>query len=79
MKHRGRHLGVGRLPLCQQSLRMKLEEDFELLESPFLGLNPLVASRVPLAVYRWGDRYVLLETAPRPATASSGSPRRTRS
>src|SRR5919112_3924786 len=29
--------GVGTLPLCQRGLGMKLEEDFELLESPFVG------------------------------------------
>ncbi len=43
---------------------MKLEEDIELLESLFVELDPLVASGVLLEVYRQGDRYVLLETAP---------------
>ena len=50
--------------MCQRGLGMELEEDFELLESPFVGLNPLVASGVLLAVCHQGDRYVLLETAP---------------
>lgn len=43
---------------------MELEEDFELLESLFVELDPLVATGVLLEIHRQGDRYVLLETAP---------------
>ncbi len=44
---------------------MKREEDFELLESLFVELDPLVDGfpGVLVEVYRRGDRYVLLETA----------------
>jgi len=43
---------------------MELKEDFELLESLFVELDPLVATGVLLEVHRRGDRYVLVETAP---------------
>ncbi len=45
---------------------MKLQEDFELLESHFVELDPLTDGFVGvlLEVHRHGDRYVLLETAP---------------
>jgi hypothetical protein len=43
---------------------MELEEEFELLESLFAELDPLVATGVLLEVYRQGDRYVLLEMSP---------------
>lgn len=45
---------------------MKLQEDFELLESLFVELDPLEEgfAGVLLEVYRQGDSYVLLETAP---------------
>jgi hypothetical protein len=44
---------------------MTREEDFELLESLFVELDPLVDgfAGVLVEVYRRGDRYVLLETA----------------
>ena len=38
-------------------------EDYELLESLFVELDPLVGAGVVVEVYRRGDRYVLLETA----------------
>ncbi len=45
---------------------MKLQEDFELLESHFVELDPLEDgfSGVLLEIHRHGDRYVLLEVAP---------------
>ena len=45
---------------------MDLSEDFELLESLFLELDPLEDGfgGVLLEIHRHGDRYVLLETAP---------------
>jgi len=45
---------------------MKPLQDFELLESLFVELDPLEDGFVGvlLEVYRLGDRYVLLETAP---------------
>ena len=43
---------------------MELKEDFELLESLFVELDPLVATGVLLEVHRKGDRYVLMEIAP---------------
>ena len=45
---------------------MKSLQDFELLESLFMELDPLEDGFVGvlLEVYRLGDRYVLLETAP---------------
>ena len=45
---------------------MDLSEDFELLESLFLELDPLEDGfgGVLLENYRHGDRYVLLEVAP---------------
>lgn len=43
---------------------MKRTKDTELLESTFVGLDPLVASGMLLEVHRDGDRYVLLEMAP---------------
>lgn len=51
-------------PWGRGSRGMNLREDFELLESLFVELDPLVAAGVLLEVYRRGDRYVLLETAP---------------
>ncbi len=42
---------------------MNLSEEYELLESLFVELHPLVATGVLLEVHREGDRYVLLETA----------------
>ena len=45
---------------------MNLREDFELLESLFVELDPLTDgfAGVLLELYRCKDRYVLLETAP---------------
>jgi hypothetical protein len=45
---------------------MELEEDFELLESLFVELDPLEDgfAGVILEVHRYGDRYVFLETTP---------------
>jgi len=43
---------------------MKVREDCELLESLCVELDLLVGVGVLLEVYRRGDRYVLLETAP---------------
>jgi hypothetical protein len=45
---------------------MKIREDFELLESLFVALDPLEDGFVGvlLEIYRDGDRYVLLEMAP---------------
>jgi len=45
---------------------MKPLQDFELLESLFVELDPLEDGFVGvlLEVYRLGDRHVLLETAP---------------
>jgi hypothetical protein len=45
---------------------MNLSEDFELLESLFLELDPLEDGfgGVLLEIHRSGDRYVLLEVAP---------------
>ncbi len=45
---------------------MNLSEDFELLESFFLELNPLEDGfgEALLEIHRHGDRYVLLEVAP---------------
>jgi hypothetical protein len=58
---------------------MNIGEDFELLESLFVELDPLEDGfgGVLLEVHRQGDRYVLVEVAPLPATDSSGSPPRT--
>jgi hypothetical protein len=44
---------------------MEVREDFELLESLFVELDPLTDgfAGVLLEVHRRGDRYVLLETA----------------
>ena len=43
---------------------MEFGEEFELLESLFVELNPLVGIGVLLEIHRHGDRYVLLEIAP---------------
>ena len=45
---------------------MQIREDFELLESLFVELDPLEDGFVGvlLEIYRYGDRYVLLEVAP---------------
>lgn len=45
---------------------MQIREDFELLESLFVELDPLEDGFVGvlLEIYRHGDRYVLLETTP---------------
>ncbi len=45
---------------------MNLSEDYELLESLFVELEPLTDGFVGVLVeaHRQGDRYVLLETAP---------------
>jgi hypothetical protein len=45
---------------------MDLKEDFELLESLFVELDPLADgfAGVLLEIHRHGDRYVLLEMAP---------------
>ncbi len=45
---------------------MELREDFELLESHFVELDPLTDgfSGVLLEIHRYGDQYVLLEIAP---------------
>ena len=45
---------------------MQAREDFELLESLFLELDPLEDgfAGVLLEVYCQGDRYILLETSP---------------
>ena len=45
---------------------MEVKEDFELLESLFVELDPLTDgfAGVLLEVHRREDRYVLLETAP---------------
>jgi len=45
---------------------MRISEDFELLESLFVELDPLESgfAGVLLEVHRHGDRYVLLEVAP---------------
>lgn len=45
---------------------MQIREDFELLESLFVALDPLEDGFVGvlLEIYRDGDRYVLLEMAP---------------
>lgn len=45
---------------------MQIREDFELLESLFVELNPLEDgfAGVLIEIYRHGDRYVLLEVAP---------------
>jgi hypothetical protein len=45
---------------------MNISEDFELLESLFVELDPLLDgfSGALVEVHRRGDRYVLLETAP---------------
>jgi hypothetical protein len=45
---------------------MNLSEDFELLESLFVELDPLedAFGGVLLEIHRHGDRYVLLEVAP---------------
>ncbi len=45
---------------------MQVREDFELLESHFVELDPLTDgfAGVLLEVHRHGDRYVLLEVAP---------------
>ena len=59
---------------------MNLSEDFELLESLFLELDPLEAGvgGVLLESHRYGDRYVSLWRWPAlAATVSLGSPRRT--
>jgi hypothetical protein len=58
---------------------MNISEDFELLESLFVELDPLEDGfgGVLLEVHHHGDRYVLLEVAPLPATGCSGSLRRT--
>ncbi len=47
---------------------MKLQEDFELLESLFVEMDPLEDgfSGVLVEIHRHGDRYVLLEVAPMP-------------
>ncbi len=37
---------------------MELKEEYELLESLFVELDPLVATGVLLEVHREGDRYV---------------------
>ena len=49
---------------------MQIREDFELLESLFVELDPLEDGFVGvlLEIYRHGDRYVLLETTPLRAT-----------
>ena len=45
---------------------MQIREDFELLESLFVELNPLEDgfAGVLIEIYRHGDRYVLIEVAP---------------
>ena len=45
---------------------MQIREDFELLESLFVELNPLEDgfAGMLIEIYRHGDRYVLLEVAP---------------
>ena len=43
---------------------MEFGEEFELLESLFVKLDPLVGIGVLLEIHRHGDRYILLETAP---------------
>ncbi len=43
---------------------MEFGEEFELLESLFVELDPLVGIGVLLEIHRYGDRYVLLEIAP---------------
>ena len=45
---------------------MEVKEDFELLESLFVELDPLTDgfAGVLLEVHRRGDRYVLIEIAP---------------
>jgi len=45
---------------------MNLSEDYELLESLFVKLDPLKDGFAGLIVevHRYGDRYVLLEAAP---------------
>jgi hypothetical protein len=45
---------------------MQIREDFELLESLFIELDPLEDgfAGVLLEIHRHGDRYVLLEVAP---------------
>ena len=45
---------------------MQISEDFELLESLFVEMDPLEDGfgGVLLEVHRHGDEYVLLETAP---------------
>ncbi len=39
---------------------MEFGEEFELLESLFVELDPLVGIGVLLEIHRYGDRYVLL-------------------
>ena len=58
---------------------MNFSEDFKLLESLFVEMDPLEDGfgGVLLEVHRHGDRYVLLKVAPSRATSCSGSPRRT--
>ncbi len=43
---------------------MEFGEEFELLESLFVELDPLVGIGVLLEIHRYGDRYVLLEITP---------------
>jgi hypothetical protein len=56
----------GWFTLAPEEPGMELREDFELLESLFVELDPLEDgfSGVLLEVHRRGDRYVLLEVAP---------------
>jgi hypothetical protein len=53
-------------PYCRKELGVHIREDFELLESLFIELDPLEDgfAGVLLEVHRHGDRYVLLEVAP---------------
>ena len=45
---------------------MKLQKEFELLESPLVEMDPLTEgfAGVLVEIHRRGDRYLLLETAP---------------
>jgi hypothetical protein len=51
---------------CRKEPGTQIREDFEFLESLFVGLDPLEDSfgEVLLEIHRRGDEYVLLEMAP---------------
>jgi hypothetical protein len=51
---------------CRKEPGTQIGEDFEFLESLFVGLDPLEDSfgEVLLEIHRRGDEYVLLEMAP---------------